>query len=159
MPGKESDISRMGRIGKAGGRGARALPSRSHFLDEPRPQSSDSRKQAQGRPAREAVREIHRSVGRDAYIPVSRAQGVRAFLARLFGFNRPESRGDRLYHEAMRQSADLVRHMRDCSMSTDAARAIMADVWAQNHNIPFLTTVFEAVQEAKTGPETFRENQ
>lgn len=83
---------------------------------------------------------------------------MRGFLAKFFGVTMPESRGDHLYHEAMRQSTDLVRHMRDCSMSTDAARAIMADVWAQNHNIPFLTTVYEAVQEAKTGPEIFREN-
>jgi hypothetical protein len=48
-------------------------------------------------------------------------------------------------------SDDLLRRMQDNSRSTDAARAVMADVWAQNRNIPFMTTVYEAVAEAKSG--------
>lgn len=61
-----------------------------------------------------------------------------------------DSRGDLAYAHAMTVSGDLLTRMQECSRSTDAARAIMADVWAQNHNAPFLTTVFEAVQEAKS---------
>jgi hypothetical protein len=71
-------------------------------------------------------------------------------IARIFG-RKSESRGDGAYHEAMRVSGDLLKRMSDSSSSTDAARAVMADVWAQNNNIPFLTTVYEAVQEAKSG--------
>jgi len=59
------------------------------------------------------------------------------------------SRGDAAYGEAMRSSNELLAYMRDASKSTDAARAIMADVWAQSHNIPFLTTVYESVREMK----------
>lgn len=66
------------------------------------------------------------------------------------------SRGDIAYADAMRESDDLLRRMRESSGSSDAARAIMSDVWAQSHNIPFLTTVYESVQEAKSGPESNR---
>jgi hypothetical protein len=68
----------------------------------------------------------------------------------MFGC-RAEAKGDAAYREAMKVSGDLIRRMRETSNSTDAARAIMADIWHQNHNIPFLTTVYEAVQEAKSG--------
>lgn len=71
-------------------------------------------------------------------------------LDRLFG-RRRESRGDVAFREAMRESSDLITRMRDNSNCNDAARAIMADVWSQHHNVPFLTTVYEAVQEAKSG--------
>ena len=64
------------------------------------------------------------------------------------------SRGDLAYAKAMHESDDLLKKMREASKSTDAARAIMADVWSQNHNVPFLTTVYESVQEAKSGPES-----
>lgn len=74
-----------------------------------------------------------------------------SILGRIFG-RKPESRGDGAYREAMRVSGDLLRRMGEHSASTDAARAVMADVWAQHRNIPFLTTVYEAVQEAKSGP-------
>jgi hypothetical protein len=73
-----------------------------------------------------------------------------SILARMFG-RRPESRGDVAYNDAMRVSGDLLRRMGESSSSTDAARAIMADVWAQNHNIPFIVTVYESVQEMKSG--------
>lgn len=73
-------------------------------------------------------------------------------LDRLFG-RRHESRGDVAFREAMRESSDLITRMRDNSNCNDAARAIMADVWSQHHNVPFLTTVYEAVQEAKSGPD------
>lgn len=73
-------------------------------------------------------------------------------LGRIFGV-RAEAAGDVAYHEAMRVTSDLITKMRESSNSTDAARAIMADVWAQNHNMPFLTTVYESVQEAKSGPD------
>lgn len=54
------------------------------------------------------------------------------------------------YQQAMAVSDDLLERMREASQSTDAARALMADLWHQKHNMPFLTTVYESVQEAKS---------
>lgn len=54
------------------------------------------------------------------------------------------------YEHAMAVSNELIERMRAYSNGRDAARGIMADVWAQNHNVPFLTTVHEAVEEAKS---------
>mgnify|MGYP003385503432 CR=1 FL=1 len=78
-----------------------------------------------------------------------------SILGRIFG-QRPSppplpSKADSAYARTMAFSDDLLRRMQDNSRSTDAARAIMADVWAQNRNIPFMTTVFESVAEAKSG--------
>lgn len=58
------------------------------------------------------------------------------------------TQGDRAYAAVMGESDDLLKRMRENSGSTDAARAVMADVWSQHHNVPFMTTVVEAVQEA-----------
>ncbi len=59
------------------------------------------------------------------------------------------TRGDVAYAAAMGESDDLLERMHQNSRSTDVARAVMADIWSQNHNIPFLTTVVETVQEMK----------
>ena len=67
--------------------------------------------------------------------------------------------GEIAFQEAMSESRQLRARMRAASDSTDAARALMADIWAQNRNMPFLTTVYESVQEAKTGPDTVQEAQ
>lgn len=76
---------------------------------------------------------------------------MKGLLAKVFGRSHEESRGDRAYRVAMREADDIIHHMREASTSTDAARAIMADIWAHNHNIPFLVTVYESVQEMKSG--------
>jgi hypothetical protein len=60
------------------------------------------------------------------------------------------SRGDIAYAKAIASSDDLIRRMQEASRSKDAVRAVMADIWAQRHNVPFMTTVVEAVQEAKS---------
>lgn len=77
-------------------------------------------------------------------------------LAKLFSSRAEErapSKGDVAYEAAMNESDDLLRQMREASRSSDAARAVMADIWAQHHNVPFMTTVVEAVQEMKSGLE------
>jgi hypothetical protein len=79
-----------------------------------------------------------------------------SILGRIFGLRAPGA-GDIAYDRAMNESADLLNQMREHSCSTDAARAVMADVWAQNHNIPFVTTVYQVVQEMKSGIEQQRE--
>lgn len=65
----------------------------------------------------------------------------------------PRRRGasDLAYQQAMGVSDDLIRRMRQHSASNDAARAVMADVWSQRHNVPFMTSTYETVQEMKVG--------
>jgi hypothetical protein len=71
-------------------------------------------------------------------------------LERIFGCKRPV-RADIAYATAMRVSDDFIRRMQEMSGSKDAARAVMADIWAQNHNVPFITTIVETVEEMKSG--------
>jgi hypothetical protein len=70
------------------------------------------------------------------------------FFDRIFT---PRRRGasDVAYHQAMGVSDDLIRKMREYSTSNDAARAVMADIWAQRNNVPFMTSAFETVREMK----------
>jgi hypothetical protein len=51
------------------------------------------------------------------------------------------------YARAVAASDDLIRRMRDSSASGDPVRAVMADLWQQRHNVPYVTTVYEAVAE------------
>lgn len=74
-------------------------------------------------------------------------------------FPRRSGTADIAYQLAMGESGDLIRRMREDSNSKDAARAVMADVWAQSHNVPFMATVVEAVQEIKSGIEQRPEDQ
>lgn len=78
-----------------------------------------------------------------------------SLLGRIFG-GRAEARSEASYREAMKVSSDLLSKMREYSSSTDAARALMADIWSQNHNIPYLVTVYEASQEMRSGIEQDR---
>lgn len=73
-----------------------------------------------------------------------------SILGRIFGHAKPPplpAPGDLAFDRAMGKSDGILKKMRECSSSTDAPRAVMADIWAQRHNIPFLTTVYEATQE------------
>ena len=70
------------------------------------------------------------------------------FLERLI-FPRRRGHSDIAYQQAMGASDDLIRRMRESSGSHDAARAVMSDIWAQHHNIPFMTSVYETVREMK----------
>lgn len=69
-----------------------------------------------------------------------------SLLARIFGYN-GHSNGDGAYDKAMHVSDDLIARMRDASESSDPARAVMADIWAQRNNVPYITTTYQAVQE------------
>ena len=67
-------------------------------------------------------------------------------LGRLFGHG-STSNGDCAYAKAMTVSDDLIARMRDASESKDPVRAMMADIWAQRHNIPYMVSVYETVRE------------
>jgi len=61
----------------------------------------------------------------------------------------PPSRGSAAYDTAMRISDELIEKMERASQSKDVVPAMMADIWLQRHNVPFVTTVYESVQEMK----------
>lgn len=71
--------------------------------------------------------------------------------------NFPRTRGDLLYDKAMADSADLLVRIREAGREADLARSLVADIWSQAQNMPFMTTVYEAIQEAKSGPETMQD--
>lgn len=75
-----------------------------------------------------------------------------SIISRLFG-SRPSkpdpvvTEADESYAAAVRESDDLLAKMKAAYSSTDPVRQAMADIWAQRHNVPFQTTITEAVQE------------
>ena len=73
------------------------------------------------------------------------------FLDRLFGARHSCKHGSETAKHALAISSDLIKQMQERSQSHDAARAVMADIWAQRHNIPYLTTVYEANEEMQSG--------
>lgn len=72
-------------------------------------------------------------------------------IDRIFSPRARPCASDIAYHTAMGVSDELIQRMRDHSNSSDPARAVMADVWAQRRNVPFMATVFESVEEMKSG--------
>lgn len=52
------------------------------------------------------------------------------------------------YATAMKISDELRERMRSYSEGADPAKGVLADIWSQRHNVPFMTTVVEAVAEA-----------
>jgi len=71
----------------------------------------------------------------------------------------PPSRGSAAYDNAMRISDDLIEKMERASQSKDVVPAMMADIWLQRHNIPFVTTVYESVQEMKAATAAQKPNE
>lgn len=70
-----------------------------------------------------------------------------AFLNRIFAPSRPASSGSSAAKAAMSVSSDLIHRMQDASASNDPVRALMADVWAQRQNMPYITTLYESNEE------------
>ncbi len=81
---------------------------------------------------------------------IARALGIRSEPEAR---TEPEAarRGDDAYARAMSTSADLIEKLRKLNGTTEVARQVMSDVWDHRQNVPFLTTVYQAVQEGKSG--------
>ena len=47
---------------------------------------------------------------------------------------------------------EITEIMRQYSNGNDPVKGLMADLWRHRNNIPFMTTVFEAIQEVKQPP-------
>lgn len=73
-----------------------------------------------------------------------------SWIKSLLGRREP-SGADSAFGHAMKMSGELIHDMREASTSNDVFRAMMADIWMQRQNVPFMVTVFEAVQEMKSG--------
>lgn len=70
-------------------------------------------------------------------------------LNRLFCRPGPPAPSDIAYAAAMSESGDLLQRMQEAAKAPDAVRSLMASIWLQRHNVPFVATVHEAVQEMK----------
>lgn len=62
----------------------------------------------------------------------------------------PTAGADLAYAAAMSESRDLLDRMQQAAKSPDAVRSLMASIWMQRHNVPFVATVHEAVQEMQS---------
>lgn len=62
---------------------------------------------------------------------------------------RATTSGSVMAQHAIAVSSDLIKQMQERSLSNDPARSLLADIWAQRHNVPYITTIFEANQEMK----------
>lgn len=74
-----------------------------------------------------------------------------SILGRMFGKPREAAASapaDTAYQRAVAVSDDLLGRMRVAYASSDPARQVFADILAQRHNMPVMTTIYEAVQEA-----------
>ena len=54
---------------------------------------------------------------------------------------------DIAYREAMRVSDDLLDRMRNSAVAGDVNRTLLGALLARRNNIPFLTSVYETIQE------------
>jgi hypothetical protein len=69
------------------------------------------------------------------------------FMSRLFTAPRRRDPSDIAYQKAMEISDDLITRMRDSTIAGDINRSLLTTLLAHRHNIPFLTSVYETVQE------------
>lgn len=71
-----------------------------------------------------------------------------AFINRILG-REQRSSGSNAAEKALSVSDDLINRMRDASASKDPVRALLADIWAQRQNVPYIITMYESNREMK----------
>lgn len=54
------------------------------------------------------------------------------------------------FEAALRESDDLIRRFKEAADDPHPIRAMMADLWMQRHNVPFMATVYEAQREVQS---------
>jgi hypothetical protein len=59
----------------------------------------------------------------------------------------PEHQSTPGVNRAIQISSELISKMRKDQNSKHPVTAMMADLWMQRHNVPYVTTVYEAAQE------------
>lgn len=70
-----------------------------------------------------------------------------AFLRRMLHLEQQTTSGNVAATRALAESDALIKKMRETSGSNDAWRAVLADIFLQRHNVPYMTTVYESTQE------------
>lgn len=74
--------------------------------------------------------------------------GIVEVLSRFFA---APAKAPDAYDRAMSVSGNVLQKMEEASESHDAARAVMAGLWLHSRNVPFMTTVYQAVEEVSSG--------
>jgi len=71
-------------------------------------------------------------------------------FSRYFTVRRQRPRSTTNSDLLMLASDDLIQRMRSSSASGDPVRGIMSNLWEQKHNIPYITTMYEANAEMQS---------
>ncbi len=71
------------------------------------------------------------------------------FLQRIFGDHHMTA-GQAAYNRAMRVTDDFISQIRQAS--NHPVRAVVSDIISHADNVPFMTTIYEAVEEMKVVP-------
>lgn len=74
-----------------------------------------------------------------------------SIMGRLKEFLRPTTQyqPSAAYRDAMQVSNELIGDLRDGYKKNDVIRQLFSDIHEQRDNVPFVTTVYESVQEMK----------
>lgn len=75
---------------------------------------------------------------------------IASWARSLFNHHQPRATGLARAERALDESKKLIERMREASISGDPVRGIFADMWLERHNIPYVTTMFEANEEMKS---------
>lgn len=75
-------------------------------------------------------------------------------MSRYLTVKRERPRATPAIDMALAASDDLIERMRSSTMSGDPVRGIMSNLWEQRHNVPYLTTMYEANAEMTAAIET-----
>lgn len=75
---------------------------------------------------------------------------MRLITSLLNWLQRCPTTADGHYHRAMDESHDVLKRMKDIQ-GDDPARMIIADVLLHRENAPYITTLYEALQEMNAG--------
>jgi len=63
--------------------------------------------------------------------------------------NKNRKSANALADKAIEMADDLTSHIRNLNGNTNTVKSIISDIWHYRENTPFVTTVYEAVQEVK----------
>lgn len=73
--------------------------------------------------------------------------GLFSWIRRLLRPRPTVENGTVAFEKAMQTSGELIGRFEQASGAPDPIRAMFADMWLERHNVPYVTTLFEAHQE------------
>lgn len=117
------------------------------YLDECRSKPFDLGKSGEGRKVAKPVRADHYRDDAAQGFFVQQWEGLMGWFRQFVYGSSSLRNSDIPYYRAVAATNDVMARMASSPRTTDAARAIMSDIWAQAHNVPFMTTLYETTQE------------